>query len=258
MGWLSGVFGDPVLFVYLIALGLTAGVISTVVSLASVVSYPALLAMGLPPVTANVTNTVALLFTGLGAATGSRQELKGQGRRVAALGLLAGLGGSVGALILLRTSSRSFESAVPVLIALASVAILLQPWLSKRLRTVDGPPSRLWALGVVSAAVYTGYFGAAGGVLQLAALGGLLREELVRLNALKNVIGGMANAMAALGFAVFGPVRWDVALPLAVGFLCGGWLGPGVARRLPVTVFRPLIAGSALVVACVLAARTYT
>jgi uncharacterized membrane protein YfcA len=229
-----------------------------VVSLASLVSYPALLAVGLPPVAANVTNTVALVFTGLGAMAGSRRELAGQGRRVLLLGTVTGVGGALGAVALLALPSRSFEALVPVLIALAAVAILLQPRLTLRARTgEDHRASRWWAAAVLGASVYTGYFGAAGGVLQLAALGGLLRDELLRLNALKNAISISANAVAAIGFALFGPVQWASVPPLAVGFLAGGWIGPSIARRLPTGTLRPLIAGCGLAVAAVLAVRTY-
>jgi hypothetical protein len=248
---------DPVHVVLLVLTGIVAGVVSTVVSLASVISYPALLAMGLPPVAANVSNTVALVFTGLGSLAGSRAELRGQLRRVLLIGAVTALGGALGALILLRTSSAAFSAAVPVLIAGASAAILLQPRLTLRSRTSGLPPSRWWGAAVLAAAVYVGYFGAAGGVLMLAALGGALRDTLIRLNALKNAVGIFANGVAAIGFALFGPVHWDAVAPLAVGFFVGGQVGPGIARRLPTARLRGLIAASGLAVAAVLAWRTY-
>jgi uncharacterized membrane protein YfcA len=247
----------PVELAVLVLVGVAAGLVSTVVSLASIVSYPALLAVGLPPVAANVTNTVSLVFTSLGAAAGSRPELVGQGRRVAGVGAVAAAGGAVGAVLLLRTPPGAFSAAVPVLIAFASAAILVQPRLAVRSRTAGGAPSWWWGLGVVGAAVYVGYFGAAGGVLMLAALGGLLRDELVRLNALKNVVSGLANGVAAVGFALFGPVHWAVVVPLATGFLVGGSIGPRLARRMPTGSLRLLIAGTGLTVAAVLAVRTY-
>jgi hypothetical protein len=107
------------------------------------------------------------------------------------------------------------------------------------------------------AAVYTGYFGAAGGVLTLVVLGSMLDVPLVRLNAVKNALAGFANGIAALGFIAFGPVDWSAAIPLAAGFLVGGWLGPRVARRIPAPALRGLICGCGLVVAAVLAVRTY-
>jgi uncharacterized membrane protein YfcA len=247
----------PVELAVLALVGVAAGVVSTVVSLASVVSYPALLALGLPPVAANVTNTVSLVFTSLGAAAGSRPELAGQGRRVAAVGAVAAAGGALGAALLLRTPPGAFSAAVPGLIAFASAAILVQPRITLRARTAGGRPSWSWGIGVVAAAVYVGYFGAAGGVLMLAALGGLLRDELVRLNALKNVVSGLANGVASVGFVLFGPVHWAAVIPLASGFLVGGSIGPRLARRLPTGSLRLLIAGSGLTVAAVLAVRTY-
>jgi uncharacterized membrane protein YfcA len=260
---ISALVGVPAL---LMAVGVLAGVVSTVVGLASVISYPALLALGLPPVAANVSNTVSLVFTSLGAAAGSRPELVGQRRRVLGIGALTAAGGAVGAALLLRTPAGAFALAVPVLIALASVALLLQPavtrWANRsdrveRVHPAGSPPSRPWLIVVAAAAVYVGYFGAAGGVLMLAALGGLLRDDLVRLNALKNVVSGLANAVAAVGFVLFGPVQWSVVVPLGAGFLIGGRLGPGLARRLPARSLRGLIAGSGLAVAAVLAVRTY-
>jgi len=249
---------DPLHVALLVLTGVLAGLVSAVVSLASVISYPALLAMGLPPVAANVTNTVALVFSGLGAAAGSRRELAGQGRRALAIGAGTAACGALGAFLLLRTPPGAFTAVVPVLVAGASAAILLQPRLLAASRTAGRPPSRGWWAGVVGAACYIGYFGAAGGVLLLAALDGVLQDTLVRLNALKNAVAGLANGVAALGFVAFGPVRWDAALPLAVGFLAGGRTGPVVARRLPAGRLRLLIAGSGLAVSAVLAVRTYT
>jgi len=248
---------DPLHVALLVGTGVTAGLVSTIVSLASLVSYPALLAMGLPPVAANVSNTVALVFTGLGSVAGSRRELAGQGRRVLAVGAVSAVGGAIGAVVLLRTPPGAFVVAVPVLIAGACAAILLQPRLTLRARTSGRPPSRWWAAGILAAAVYVGYFGAAGGVLMLAALGGALRDELLRLNALKNAVSLFANGVAAVGFVAFGPVRWDVVVPLGAGFLVGGRVGPALARRLPAGRLRVLIAGCGFAVAALLAARTY-
>ena len=248
---------DPLHVALLVLTGVAAGLVSTIVSLASLVSYPALLAMGLPPVAANVSNTVALVLTGVGSVAGSRQELVGQGRRVLAVGSVAAVGGAVGALVLLRTPPGAFTAAVPLLVAAASVTILVQPRLMLRLRTSDAPPSRWWSAGILAAAVYVGYFGAAGGVLMLAALGGAFRDTLIRLNALKNAVSGFANGVAAAGFIAFGPVRWDAAVPLGVGFLVGGRVGPIVARRLGAARLRPLIAVSGFAVSALLAVRTY-
>jgi uncharacterized membrane protein YfcA len=246
----------------LLGVGVLAGIVSTVASLASVVSYPALLALGLPPVSANVTNTVALMFTAVGAAAGSRPELAGQGHRVRSLGLLTAAGGGAGAALLLLTPARGFEYAAPVLIAVGSLAILRRPIALER-DAADGSRSGdgagwLSRAGVFTVAVYIGYFGAAGGILMLALLTRLFAQSLARTNALKNVISGLANAVAGIGFAIFGPVRWTAALPLAAGFLIGGWIGPALVRRLPARGLRIFVGSCGLAVAIRLGFGAYS
>jgi uncharacterized membrane protein YfcA len=250
----------------LIGVGVLAGIVSTVASLASVVSYPALLALGLSPVSANVTNTVALMFTGVGAAAGSRQELAGQGHRARTLGLLTAAGGGAGAALLLLTPPRGFEYAAPLLIALGSLLLLRRhdPWAERRPeeKTGDAPVDQassgwLSRAALFSVAVYIGYFGAAGGIIMLAVMVRMYVQPLAKTNALKNVIAALANAVAGIGFAIFGPVRWSAALPLAAGFLIGGWIGPAIVRRLPAGGLRIFIGACGLAVAVRLALTTY-
>ncbi|WP_188187956.1 sulfite exporter TauE/SafE family protein [Nonomuraea sp. SYSU D8015] len=236
----------------LLGVGAVAGVVSTVVSLASIVSYPALLAFGLPPLTANVTNTVALVFTGIGAAAGSRPELTGEGGRVLTLGPVAALGGATGAFLLLVTPARTFELIAPWLIAMASLLLVRPP--SGRVRGEHGVLGRVALFAVT---IYVGYFGAAGGILVFAVLAALLDHSAAKLNAMKNVMTGLANAVAALGFAIFGPVDWGAALPLAAGFLLGGWVGPKIARRMPGHSLRYLAAACGLAVAVKLGWDSY-
>ena len=240
--------------VALLGVGVLAGIVSTVASLASVVSYPALLALGLPPVSANVTNTVALMFTAVGAAAGSRPELAGQGRRVLRLGVLTAAGGGAGAALLLLTPARGFELVAPALIALGSLVILRRPVPSQ---PADPAPGWLPQAGVFAVAVYVGYFGAAGGVLMLAVLIRLFSQSLARTNALKNVISGLANGVAGLGFAIFGPVQWAAVLPLAIGFVAGGWIGPALVRRLPARGLRVFVGICGLAVAIRLGVSAY-
>lgn len=243
--------------VALIAAGAAAGVISTVASLASIVSYPVLLAFGLPPLTANVTNTVSLVFTGAGAALGSRPELKGQRRRLLRLGMITAAGGGAGAALLLGTGARTFEVAAPILIAAASLVLLLQP--QRRVQTGHEARERspLLLAGLFAVAMYVGYFGAAGGILLLAILISMISEPLARTNAIKNVISGFANTVAAVTFALIGPVDWAVVGPLAAGFLIGGWAGPKVVRRLPGQGLRYLVGTAGLAVAAWLAFQAY-
>ncbi|GGL19356.1 sulfite exporter TauE/SafE family protein [Planomonospora parontospora] len=271
----------------LAGVGVLAGVVSTVVSLASVISYPALLAFGLSPLSANVTNTVALVFTGLGAAAGSRPELAGQGGRVLRLGWVTALGGAAGAGLLLTTPPQAFEAVAPWLIAGASL-LLLRPPRPGGPRERNGPAGpgapagsggrgtgradrgpgedggghaaeRGWAAraALFAVAVYVGYFGAAGGILMFAVLGAVLHQPAVKVNAVKNVVSALANAVAALGFALFGPVEWAAAVPLAAGFLAGGWIGPAIARRLPGQSLRFVAAACGLAVAVKLGVETY-
>jgi uncharacterized membrane protein YfcA len=243
----------------LVGVGVLAGVLSTVVSLASLVSYPALLAIGLPPLAANVTNTVALAFVGVGSVAGSRVELAGQASRLRRLGVLTLAGGAAGAALLLLTPPRTFEYVAPGLIGGASLLLLGQPAVARP----AGPPVRdlerspLRRAAVFAVATYTGYFGAAGGILMLAVLVPMLDLPLVRTNAVKNAIAGLSNGIAAVGFALFGPVRWAAAAPLAAGFLLGGWLGPALVRRLPGPALRVLVGVCGLAVAVKLGLGTY-
>jgi uncharacterized membrane protein YfcA len=232
--------------VWLVLAGIGGGLSGTIAGLASLVSYPALLAVGLPPVTANVSNTVALVFSTAGAVWGSRPELTGQRARARRLGGLALAGGITGGILLLATPSNAFQLVVPWLIGLASIGILLP----RRPEPPTGASARrhAWVLaaGVFFIAIYGGYFGAGGGVLLLALLLFASVEPLPRSNALKNLLLGLANAIAAVAFVLFGPVRWSAAVPLALGFLVGGRLGPVVVRRAPTGPLRAVIACAGL------------
>jgi uncharacterized protein len=231
----------PSVLVLLVA-GVGAGLAGTVTGLASLVSYPALLAVGLPPLTANVTNTVALCSTAIGAAAGSQPELRGQGARVVRLGAVCVVGGAVGAGLLLLTPGDAFSRIVPWLIAAAALLILARPLLLRAGSGAvgDGHPAVL--AGMFAAAVYAGYFGAAAGVLMLALLSAVTADSHARVNALKNVVLGLGNATAAVGFTVLGPVAWTAAAPLAAGFFAGGLLGPRIVRRVPADALRVVVA----------------
>ena len=252
-------------FALLLGAGIVAGLVGSVAGLASLISYPALLATGVPPLTANMTNTVAMVFQGVGAVSASRPELRGQGRRVLRLTVASALGGAVGAALLLLTPSSTFERIVPVLIAAASAAILVQrpprelAREGARLhpdRAHDDP--RWLPLGTFAISIYGGYFGAAAGVLMLAMLllgGG---EDVPRSNALRNVTLGLANAVAAVAFIVLAPIAWSAAIPLALGLLTGGRLGPWVVRRAPQTALRRIIAVAGFGIAVYLGIQAYS
>lgn len=226
----------------LLVAGVGAGLAGTVTGLASLVSYPALLAVGLPPLTANVTNTVALCSTAVGAAVGSQPELRGQGARVVRLGAVCVVGGAVGAGLLLLTPGDAFSRIVPWLIAAASVLILARPLLLRAGSGGVGHGHPAVLAGMFAAAVYAGYFGAAAGVLMLALLSAVTADSHARVNALKNVVLGLGNATAAVGFIMLGPVAWTAAVPLAAGFFAGGLLGPRIVRRVPADALRVVVA----------------
>jgi uncharacterized membrane protein YfcA len=235
-------------FLLLIGAGVLAGLLAAIGGLASLVSYPALLLAGLSPASANVTNTVALVATTAGAAAGSRPELTGQYRQIAHLSAISAAGGACGAALLLTTPESLFEAVVPWLIAAASLALLLGPWL-RRLTSPAGPSSTVAGsagaatrVGVFLVAIYAGYFGAAAGVILLALLTVTTHESLARVTAAKTLIAGAANAVAAVVFVFVGPVHWVAAPALALGSLIGGRLGPWAVRRLPAGPLRVAIA----------------
>jgi hypothetical protein len=208
-------------------------------------------------VAANVTNTVALTFTGVGAALGSQRELHGQRSDLVPLAAIAAAGGLTGAALLLLLPGRAFELVAPVLIAGASALLLVQPRL--RARMGPGPAGRtpLRILGYFLVTVYTGYFGAAGGVLALVVLATILVRPFIEVNAAKNVLAGVSNGVAAIVFALFGPVAWWCVLPMAAGLFTGGLIGPAIARRIPGETLRLIVAACGLVVAVALASSAY-
>jgi uncharacterized protein len=249
----------------LVLAGVGAGLAGSIAGLASLISYPALLATGLPPVTANVTNTVALVLNSVGSVSASRPELHGQARRLLPLGVAAVAGGTTGAVLLLLTPSGAFEKLVPWLIAAAALAILVQR--SPRELEAEGLAAqaahphrdpRWLPLATFVVAIYGGYFGAAAGVLLLALYLLATGERLPRSNAMKNLVLGVANSVAALGYVLFASVAWAAALPLAAGFLIGGRLGPAVVRRAPQAALRRVIALAGLGLAVHLAVQAYT
>jgi len=226
--------------------GLAAGTINTVVGSGTLVTFPVLLAVGYPPVLANVTNTVGLVPGSLSGAVGYRRELIGQGRRVARLAVASVLGGITGAVLLLVLPEEAFQAIVPVLIGLACVMVVVQPRVAARLQAREGHQRRehagplLYAL-IYLAGIYGGYFGAAQGVLLIAIMGLLLDEHLQRINAAKNVLALLVNAVAALVFIAVTDIAWEAAALIAVGSTVGGQVGALIGRRIPQPVLRGLV-----------------
>lgn len=223
----------------LVAAGVVAGTLGAAGGITSLVSYPALLAVGIPPLPANVTNAVSLSASLVGSSLGSRTELAGRrawwGRWVPVV-----VAGSVGGVaLLLETPATVFARVVPYLLLLAAAALVLQPLLV-RWRAGGHPVVLAGALFLVG--VYVGYFGAGSGVMVLALLLVVLEESVATANALKNVLLGAADVVAAIGFLLFGPVRVVPALALGAGLLAGSYLGPRVTRRAPEAPFRWAVA----------------
>jgi uncharacterized membrane protein YfcA len=225
-----------------VAAGALAGAAGSAGGIASLVSYPALLAVGLGPLAANVTNAVAGVTLGIGSTLSSREELRDQGRRLRRLAPLCVAGGSAGAVLLLLTPSTVFDWVVPFLVAGASVALLAQrrltSWHQARPRRRAEPAA---VTAVAAVAVYSGYFGAGAGIMILAVLLVFLEHDMARANALKNTLLTVTDAVPAVIFALAGRVVWLAAVPLAVGLFAGGMVGPVVARRAPPGLLRVAI-----------------
>jgi uncharacterized membrane protein YfcA len=235
----------------LLGAGGLAGLINTVVGSGTLITFPTLLALGVPPVTANISNTVGLAPGSLSGAWATRRELGGQRRRVLWLGSASLLGGIAGALLLLWLPSKAFDAIVPILIGLGCVLVIVQPFIAKRLAyrrarlgTDAAPPvlgSVLLWLAIAFTSVYGGYFGAAQGVLFIAILGIGFAESLARINAIKNVLATIVNGIAAVVFVLVSQVNWPAAIAIAVGSVLGAQLGGRVGRKLPPTLYRVII-----------------
>ncbi|KAB7756934.1 sulfite exporter TauE/SafE family protein [Mycolicibacterium mucogenicum] len=240
----------------LLVAGIAGGLTGSIAGLASVATYPALLMAGLPPVAANVTNTVALTFNTIGSVWGSLPELEGMGHWLRRVMPMAVLGGAAGAALLLSLPAEGFEQVVPILLALSSLTIAIP-----QRRGADDEPGR-WRSVLISVAIfgiclYGGYFGAAAGVMLLALFlhGG--SESLAHANAAKNVVLGAANGVAGIAFIALAPVHWIAVWPLGLGCLIGARLGPIVVRHAPATPLRLAIALGGLALAAKLGYDAY-
>jgi hypothetical protein len=227
------------------AAGIAAGGINAVVGSGSLITFPTLLALGVPPITANVSNNVGLVPGGASGAYGYRQELAGQRGRLLRLGTASVAGSAAGAILLLKLPAGTFKVIVPVLILIACALVILQPrlngWLAARRRegSPHGGPA-LWA-GVCASGIYGGYFGAAQGVMMIGLLGIFLDEPLQRTNGLKNLLTFVVNGVAAIIFIALTHVNWILAGLIAAGSTIGGLIGARYGRRLPPMALRILV-----------------
>jgi uncharacterized membrane protein YfcA len=229
--------------IFVAAIG--AGTINTIVGSGTLITFPTLLALGYPPVIANVSNTVGLVPGGLAGVFGYRRELAGQRTRLLRFGVASLLGGTTGALLLLKLPESAFRNIVPVLIAMGCVLVVAQPWISRHVRPRENAPAHgsavVWLL-IYACGIYGGYFGAAQGVLMIAIMGIGLSDSMQRINAAKNLLTCIVNAVAAVIFILVSDVDWAVVALIAGGSVVGGFVGSSVGRRLPSPVFRGIVA----------------
>jgi uncharacterized membrane protein YfcA len=228
-------------YAIVLAAGLVAGMMNAVVGGGSLVTFPALVGVGLPPLQANVTNTIGVLPGSVSAVVGYRRELLVRRSSAVRLACLSLVGGVVGATLLLALPEAAFEAVVPFLLIVAAGLTLLQPRITTWLAARGPRPAHgggPLALGVALTGVYGGYFGAAQGVILLALLGILLDPDLQIANAVKNLLALVANLFAALLFALLADVDWAAAAAVATGATIGGIVGARIARRMPATALR--------------------
>lgn len=276
--------------------GIGAGFVGYAVGASSLVSYPALLAFGIPPVLANASNTVGVVGTGIGGVMGARKELKGQAVRSITYMVIGAFGGVAGAFLLLKLDPSVFEFAAPVLILLSSLIIAINPRgrmqakqaaadataqlkhieateateAAKRATTPTAPhrpPEQLvqpmsqdswWVwLGVVAVAIYSGYFGAGAGTLALAVLDAAKIGPFHKINALKTLIGTGANISASVVFIIQGAVDWPAAIMLCIGCFIGGYIAPSITRKIPANIMRAAAVIAGIILTIDLGLKTY-
>ncbi len=253
------------------AAAFAAGGVNSLAGGGTLISFPVLVALGVPPVSANVTNTVALSPGYLGGVIAQREAIRKQSARVRRLSVIAAGGGLLGSILLVLTSDDAFRVLIPALLFLATLLLATQDRLRKLLRIgvpagggaqiADGAPAvhdPAWLLapiGLVS--VYGGYFGAGLGIMLLAVLGIVLHEPLNRLNALKQVLAFVINMAAALFFVFSGKVNWSLAAVMAVASLAGGNAGGRLAGRVQPAKLRAIVVVIGFTIAVVYAVRTW-
>lgn len=232
---------SPPALAFLLAAGLLGGAVNAVAGGGSLLVFPALLAVGFPPLAANVTNSVAQWPGYLGIVVGARHDLRGQRNRILLTSLMGVLGSAVGCALLLALPGEVFDTVVPALVLLASTVLAVQPWIKRWIGAPEPAASdHRWALlpSVFLAAIYGGYFGGALGVIMIATLSLCCNDRLVRLNALKGLLSLVIATVTVVIFAVAAPVDWLAVALLAPTTLIGGFLGAKLARRLPENILR--------------------
>jgi uncharacterized protein len=239
------------------AAGAAAGAANSIAGGGALITFPTQVALGVPPLSANVTNTVGIVPASIGGALGYSDLLREQSRRFWRLLVPMLLGAVAGTALLLLTSDAAFEAIVPLLIALSCLLLLLQPRLTPRLSHAGNERSPYLMAGIFFSGAYGAYFGSAVSILIFALLALFVADTLQHLNAMKIVLAGSANLLAAVAYSFLAPVEWRFALTIMVSSFFGGRAGAHYARRIPSDPLRISIAIVGLLVAAVLAVRAF-
>lgn len=224
--------------------GVAAGGINAIAGSGTLFTFPVLLALGYPPITATISNSVGLAPGTLSGTIAYRRELAGQKERLIRFGTMSFLGAVTGAMLLIYLPSGVFESVVPFMIGGACLLIIFQPRITKwaRSRKPASKNGGVWMpVGAYGAGTYGGYFAAAQGIILISLLGATLDDDLQRLNALKNALATIANSTAAVFYIVLASPAWPVVALLAVGTIVGGYLGANFGRKLSPTALRAVL-----------------
>ena len=243
--------------VLLVGAGSAAGVVNAVAGGGSLITFPSLIAVGLPSVAANVTNSTAVFPGYVASVAGSRADLAGQGRRLRTIVPTSLVGAVLGCLLLLGTPARAFEVVVPFLVLGAAAVLFFQDRLKALVGRATGEKKVTLQIVVFVGAIYGGYFGAALGVMYVAALALVLDETLNRINALKNVLSACVGLVTVVVFAILAPVHWGAVAVIAPATVVGGYVGARLARRLPARVLKVLIVTFGTVVGLILMWRAF-
>lgn len=232
-------------FVLIFIAGVGAGTINAVVGSGTLITFPTLVALGMPPVTANVTNTVGLFPGAFVSAWGYRRELAGQRDRAIRLGTASVIGAIIGAVLLLVLPASAFDAIVPALIIIALLLVIFGKRITRAMAKADRRPSSrvtplLW-ITILATGMYGGYFGAGQGILLMGLFGVLLAEPIQRQNALKNLLAGMVNMVAAIVFMTTADIDWPVAGVIVLGSVIGGYTGARFGRRIAAPALRTII-----------------
>ncbi len=246
----------PTQYGFLAIAAVAAGLINALAGGGSLITFPTLMAVGIPPVMANVTNTVALCPGYLGATLAQKKDLHGQQKRIRLLLPSAVIGGIIGGILLLNSSDKVFERLIPFLILLAAALLAFQDtlrsWLQRRQGDENGHIPEIFAvLPIALASIYGGYFGAGLGVIKLAILGLFLKDNLTRLNALKQLLSLVVNVAASWFFLFSNQVYWSAAIVVAIGSLIGGLLGGKLARIISPSYLRKTVVILSIITAIV-------